>query len=366
MPPLHKRRIMRECQHSQQLCPISKSACPGVCVYADIFETIQIGIGVCNTESKTIVFTNRLFSELFGGSIAPNDYDVLSRVLIKEKQPRNYQSGYPNAADQVHLNGRILGYTVYRAAKNFIWIFVRDITEKIRLESVAEAVNTSSNIGYIFSGVRHEIGNPINSIKVALSVLRDHIDDYSRETVIKYIDRTLDDIGRVEYLLQTLKNFNMYETQVKEVFDLSVFMVKFLSLISDDFKNSGIDIQYTHRPGTVPVRADLRALQQVLLNIVTNAADALNGCDDPFIRISVNSFADMVQITVQDNGSGIREDQKHELFKPFFTSKPNGTGLGLVISRKMLAQMGGMIHIESSENRGTTVMITLPRRSEGE
>lgn len=329
-----------------------------MCIYSDIMETINVGITVFNTENKTIVFKNKLFSDLFNGSIVPADYDTFCALLLPKESSE--VANYPNASDHIHLNGRMLGFTVYHAAEKFVWIFVRDITEKMRLQSIAEAVNSSTNIGYIFSGVRHEIGNPINSMKVALSVLKDNIDNYPRDTILKYVDRTLNDIGRVEYLLQTLKNFNIYETQKIVDFDLSAFMEKFLSLLKDDFKGNGIEVKCEHCSGAGWVRGDPRALQQVLLNIMTNSADALERRDDPHIHFSIYNAAHTVQIAIQDNGCGIPDEQQKDLFKPFITSKPQGTGLGLVISRKMLAEMGGVIEINSTENIGSIVRITLP------
>lgn len=324
--------------------------------------TVNIGIGVCNTTEKKIVYTNKLFSELFGGSIGPDDYARLCALLLPDAgDPEMPQ--YANTAKKIHLNGRILGFTVYHAADKFVWILVRDITEKHQLQAVAEAINSSTNIGYIFSGVRHEIGNPINSMKVALSVLKENLDGYSRETVMKYIDRMLLDIGRVEYLLQTLKNFNMYETQRIEDFDISVFMENFLSLVRRDIVKNGIDLKYEPCAGIGKVRGDKRALHQVLLNIMTNAVDALEGRDDPYILLLIRGSSHSVQISVEDNGCGISRDQQKVLFKPFFTSKPKGTGLGLVISQKMLAHMNGMIAIESVRMQGTTVRITLPEGS---
>jgi signal transduction histidine kinase len=356
---------MCECRHSSsgQTCPISKSNCPGRCVYADIMETVNIGIGVCNTHEKTIVYTNKLFSELFGGNIGPDDYTRLSALLLPDAGGPDMMQ-YANTASQIHLDNRILGYTVYCAAEKFIWILVLDITEKQQLRAVAEAANSSTNIGYIFSGVRHEIGNPINSMKVALSVLKDNFDGYSRETIMKYIDRMLIDIGRVEYLLQSLKNFNMYETQRIEDFDVSVFMEKFLALVRQDIVKNGIKLKYDPSAGVGKVRGDKRALHQVLLNIITNAVDALEGRDDPNILLSVCRTARTMQICVEDNGCGMSPDQRKVLFKPFFTSKPKGTGLGLVISQKMVAHMNGMIAIESVRNQGTIVRITLPEGSD--
>jgi signal transduction histidine kinase len=91
------------------------------------------------------------------------------------------------------------------------WAFF-DITEKSRLESIAEAVETMNNIGYVFSAVRHELGNPINSVKAGLSVLRANIDTFSRSVVIEYVDRLSSELSRVEVLLRSLRNFSMYDT----------------------------------------------------------------------------------------------------------------------------------------------------------
>jgi PAS domain S-box-containing protein len=242
---------------------------------------------------------------------------------------------------------------------NFISVR-RDVTEKLRLESIAESVNTMNNIGYVFSGVRHEIGNPINSAKMSLSVLQHKLDTASKEAVRNYVDRALGEIGRVEQLLKNLRNYNLYETPELADLDLSAFLDKFLRLISEDFGKKGIAITVDVRPGCRWAFADPRALQQVLLNIITNAADALAGREAPTIAITVTRKLGQVLLQVADNGSGMTEQQRLDLFKPFYTSKHHGTGLGLVIVKKMLARMNGDIEIASLPGQGTTVNITLP------
>jgi phosphoglycerate-specific signal transduction histidine kinase len=111
-----------------------------------------------------------------------------------------------------------------------------DVTERVRLESVAEAVTTMNNIGYIFAGISHEIGNPINATKMTLSVLKKKIDTFSKEMVLQYIERVLGEMSRVEYLLGTLKSFNMYETPELKNVEMKPFMDKFHSLLAHDSK----------------------------------------------------------------------------------------------------------------------------------
>lgn len=242
---------------------------------------------------------------------------------------------------------------------NFVSV-KRDVTEKLRLESIAESVNTMNNIGYVFSGVRHEIGNPINSAKMILSVLQHKLATASTEVVGDYLGRALGEIGRVEQLLKNLRNYNLYETPELEDLDLGAFMDKFFPLVAEDFMSKGITVEREAQPGEVWVTADPRALQQALLNVMTNAVDALSGRDNPSITITVMRASGRVRIRVADNGCGMTEKQQRDLFKPFYTSKTHGTGLGLVIVKKMLTKMDGHVEVTSETGRGTVVDLYLP------
>jgi len=236
----------------------------------------------------------------------------------------------------------------------------RDVTDKLRLESIAESVNTMENIGYVFSGVRHEIGNPINSINAILTVLRSKLDTLPTESVRDYLDRTIEQIARVEYILRSLKSFNLYETQDLQNVPVKEFFESFLPLVVGDFAKKGTAIEIVLDDGAGWAFTDPRALQQVLLNIITNAADAVAGRTAPKVALHVRQSDGMVRIRVQDNGCGIPEEKMNDIFKPFFTTKQHGTGLGLVIVKKMLARMKGTIAIRSRKDEGTTVEIAIP------
>ena len=97
-----------------------------------------------------------------------------------------------------------------------------------------------------------------------------------------------------------------------------------------------------------------------MLNLFTNAFDALDGVADPIIGIGTYRAGGRIIIKIMDNGKGIPEEHKKHLFQPFTTTKRHGTGLGLVIVKKMLLKMDGSIEIGSQENAGTTVTLNLP------
>jgi PAS domain S-box-containing protein len=236
----------------------------------------------------------------------------------------------------------------------------RDVTEKLRLESIADSVNTMNSIGYIFSGVRHEIGNPINSINMILGILSSKLPNLSQEAIRDYLDRIMSQVSRVEFLLRSFKSFNMYETQEPQQLNTASFMELFLPLIRDDLQRKGITFDLRLDPRADRLYADPRALQQVLLNLITNAVDALCERDQPMIVLSVSASEGLVHIKVEDNGCGMAEDKVMDMFKPFYTTKANGTGLGLVIVKKMITRMNGTIAIESRKDIGTVVTISLP------
>jgi C4-dicarboxylate-specific signal transduction histidine kinase len=214
-------------------------------------------------------------------------------------------------------------------------------------------------VGYVLLGIRHELGNPINSIKAALTVVKKNIDRYPTTTTINYIDRMLTEVGRVEYLLKSLKSFTMHEHPKLESLQMVPFMEQFIALIRANFDGQGISIEKSFAQNTGTAIVDPRALHQVLLNLVSNAADAVANCPYPQILFWLQKTVLGVQIKVIDNGVGLTEYQQSNLFKPFHTSKPQGTGLGLVIVKKMMIKMDGSIEVKSLPEIGTEVTLTL-------
>jgi PAS domain S-box-containing protein len=289
-----------------------------------------------------------------------NKHIAEDREVIEHRKPLSMEARYEKDGRHVmiHLTktpilddeGNVKGIL------GIIW----DITERARLESIAEAVNTTENIGYVFSGIRHEIGNPINSLKITLSVLRSKAHEYSKEMCLTYIERAMSEIARVEYLLKALKSYNLYE--VPDIRDINIreFLDKFASLVAADCAQRGVSLQVNLGHDAESGRADPRALQQVLLNILVNSLDALKGRDNPMVKIQTSRENGAIKISVTDNGIGMTEEQQKDLFKPFRTTKATGTGLGLVIAMKMLTRMKGTISVQSRKGEGTTTDITIP------
>lgn len=242
------------------------------------------------------------------------------------------------------------------------WIAVlcRDVTERRRLESLGRAVNLSTNLGQLFSGIRHELGNPINSIKTALSVLRRNFDRFSRERIEQYFDSVTRELLRVEELLRSLRSLSAFEQPRLEPLDTEAFLERLWLLTSSDLERRGVTMELLVETDGRRVLADRRALLQVFFNLVNNALDALEGVAEPLIKISSRLDGEQIVFRVDDNGIGFDPEETDQLLQPFYTSKDEGTGLGLAICAKLVSSMSGSLAIQGALNAGCTVTVRLP------
>ncbi len=256
----------------------------------------------------------------------------------------------------------------------------RDVTEARRMEALAEAVNLADNIGYTMTSMRHELGNPINSMKAAVTLLRTTFASQSQESIERTLGHVLDEIRRVEYLLRGMRSFNAFETPAIEAVSLAPFLGRFVETVAKDAAARGCTIKLEEDAPSLIANVDPRALYQILINLVTNALEAMEGQsshhhsltnidlhkppENPpasLIRIRVSrGFKGTVEVAVIDNGPGIDANKLHRVFHPFFTTKRNGTGIGLAIVKKLLAQMDSGIDVVSKVNVGTTFTLKLP------
>ncbi|PLX49544.1 MAG: hypothetical protein C0613_07350 [Desulfobulbaceae bacterium] len=334
-------------------------------IFQEIFQKIHLGIVVLDMQKHAVSYCNQQAAEIFEviklspefGSLYPIVESSVQELLNDPKRHK---------VKTIKKHGeRFIGYTFDMPGKDkrFISILLQDITDQKRMDSIAEAVVTMNNVGYIFTGIRHEIGNPLNSIKMALTVLQKNIDRYSPDEIEVYFVRVFEEIARIEHLLKSFKNFNMYEKPQTAVMDLSDFIMHNTQLITaySSVKDTLIGISVDIEPGSEMVKVDRRALQQVTMNVLANAMDAMQNNKESRLLISSRSHGPSILLEITDNGCGIPAASLHDVFKPFYTTKEKGTGLGLALSKKMLAQMNCSIDLSSTEGEGTTVTISIPK-----
>ncbi len=240
-------------------------------------------------------------------------------------------------------------------------IIKHDQTEKKRLEAIAGAANLMENVGFVFAGIRHELGNPLNSLKMALSVLLRHLDTLGREKMRDFLSRAMGEIGRMEHLLYSLKNFNHLERQKIKSVELAAFLENFKQLHEIELIQKGIQLDIIVVGAPIYGLVDERALHQVLLNLLINSIHALEKSNSPAIYIFLaRKRRNVIQLRFQDNGCGLSQQIKKKLFTPFFSTRINGTGLGLTIVQKMLTAMNCTVTMDGREGEGAWLVVSIP------
>lgn len=243
-----------------------------------------------------------------------------------------------------------------------ILLFLKDIGE--RPDRQMQRQEKLATVGKIAAGIAHEIRNPLTSIKGFLQIMLQNFERLHMHKEIQYTEVMLAEIDRVNELVSELlllskpKDIKLVPVEVEEL------VTGLAPLISSEAILHGIEFHLCVRP-TPPVLADAELLKQVFLNLVKNAIEAMENGGKLTICTGVVEEDNLVQIDVQDTGPGIPSYAMDRIFDAFFTTKENGTGLGLPICQRIVNDLGGVIRV-SSKGYGTTFTVLLPAWRSGE
>jgi two-component system NtrC family sensor kinase len=230
-----------------------------------------------------------------------------------------------------------------------------------------------ASIGELAAGVAHEINNPLAIISTERQILLDQfkkseIQDEAFNTQFKAsMDQIFAQSKRCKRITHNLLRFSRRTHAMVEMLDLNPFILEVVELMEREAKSSGVQFFTDLDAMLPPLQSDISQLQQVFLNLITNAIDAHEGKPYGIIRITTQyeKEKDGVWITISDTGSGISKDHMSRIFDPFFTTKPvgKGTGLGLSICFTIVQNLGGTINVSSEIGEGTKFVIFLPLAS---
>jgi signal transduction histidine kinase len=220
-------------------------------------------------------------------------------------------------------------------------------------------------LGEMAGGLAHEIKNPLAGIKASMEVLSmdTTLAEENRDVLLKGVEQ----IKRIEVLLKGLLNFarppkpDFMPVDVNSVLDITIGLaLRHPQFAARDSKTITVIKNYDrHLPKTM---ADPQQLQQVFLNLLLNAADAMPDGGMITVETSRPNTGLSLHIQIVDTGAGIDEAVVDKIFQPFFTTKPHGTGLGLAITKRLIEQHGGSINVKNNHAKGVAFMITLPIR----
>ncbi|MGI6655573.1 MAG: two-component system sensor histidine kinase NtrB [Desulfobulbus sp.] len=236
-------------------------------------------------------------------------------------------------------------------------LLVSDETEIRSLEQRMRENERLAAVGRMAGGVAHEVRNPLSSIKGLALLLKNKFPSGSREQYTA--DLLIQETERMNRTITEMLSFTRPPTlQLKRV-ELEPLLGRCFELIRSEADEGGVELVVHVEPGVRAVCGDVDRLQQVLMNILLNALQAMRG--GGLLTVTVeNLSAQEVEVQIKDTGEGIAPELLSQVFFPYFTTKNKGTGIGLAISQKIIVDHGGAIELDSTPGQGTTVSIRLP------
>ncbi|MFC1609660.1 PAS domain S-box protein, partial [Myxococcota bacterium] len=375
--------------------------------YRTIFDTAGTGM-ISFGEDSVITVANEEWAKLAGYSIDETVGKLTWMPFFTEQSlvtmrkyhemrtqdptsvPRAYEAQFVDREGKIHdgiVNIQIVPGTQQRVAS------FQDMTELKRAQNEMYRADKMAALGQIIAGVAHEINNPNNFIYFNLPILRKYMEaiiplldlrheedpdlkilnmpyDVFLQDVFKLLENMEHGSKRITSIVSDLKSYvRSDEDQDRKTEQVGEAIERVMTLVGKQVRKMVKRFEIEVAESLPPVQMNIGKIEQVLINLLINAGHAADK-EDSWVKLSARPSTDndaWVELQVEDNGSGIPEDNLEQIFEPFFTSKgrDQGTGLGLSISQRIIEEHGGKIRVESKLGQGTCFFVLLPAVKEG-
>jgi two-component system nitrogen regulation sensor histidine kinase GlnL len=246
-------------------------------------------------------------------------------------------------------------------------LLLRNLAYRKELEEDLKRADRLAMMGTVAAGLAHEIRNPLGGIKGAAQMLRRSFDNHS--PLIEYTNIMIREVDRVDQLIEQLLDLSQPAELKLSPVNIHEVLEQVLLLEDQAVERKNKRVVKHFDPSLPPIRGDKAQLAQVFLNLVKNAFQAMTDAHtltittrvetDFHIRDQGAARNKFIWVDIEDQGSGIREEDLPRIFSPYFTTKNNGAGLGLAVCYRIIKEHGGLIRVESTEGAGTTFRVSL-------
>jgi two-component system, NtrC family, sensor kinase len=341
----------------------------------NIIESINVGVLVINLQGRITNWNSALEAiyglkreEAIGRRITQVFQPEMLKALRDLMQRAEWQKGEPVNVYKFRassVDGRDLTLNVSLAALQSkteevegTLVAIEDVTERMKLEEQVQQSDKLSSIGLLAAGVAHEVNTPLTGISSYSQMLMQQVPETDpRHQLLEKIYRQT---SRASSIVNNLLNFSRVSDSRFAMIDLNRVLDDTIQLLESQLRNTQIEVVRSYSAELPLVPGNAPKLQQVFMNLILNARDAMS--EGGRLDISTESDEDSVIIKFRDSGMGIDPEHLTKIYDPFFTTKQigKGTGLGLAVSYGIIKDHSGNIDVESKLGEGALFMITLP------
>lgn len=332
------------------------------------FEESNDAILLIDGSSWKLLAANRFAQKLFG--VSEEDYNKATfpqfRRIIKLAKKDNTESVFTeltlDTKDFGEVRVDVFAKIINWNGKQIIVATCRNVADHYFMSEKLVQTDKLVLLGQISASLVHEIRNPLAAINLNLQLMNRAIGD--NKELLSYINSALQGVERISKLIDVTLGFSRQSPSQIEKVNVNAIVVNTVDLMNHLMKKKEISIGFNLKNDLPPITADAKHIQQILINLISNSIDAIEGNGkitlSTFLEESPEFKEKYVCISVEDTGVGIPEEDLDKIFNPFFTKKPNGTGLGMAITQKLLYKYNGAIIVSSKVGEGTKIVVKFP------
>jgi PAS domain S-box-containing protein len=379
-----KSQFETEARYLKQLAKSAEALRQGERRFRDLVENSLTGIFII--QDGQVMYKNPEQERLFGplpepfrftdfGNIHPDDAKEFrlfyQRVLSGDVKALDTEVRfYPiEKTDQgvdvrwVHCRASLIEYQ----GKDAVLVNMMDITRAKELEHLVIMKQKMVSLGHVAAGIAHEVRNPLSGINIYLATLKkllydpDSFHEEDLHKANKIVEQIQSASGKIESVIRRVMDFSKPGHPRLALTDINKSIEEAIKLSSVALRKSGIRIEKSLAEDLPQCHADRHLIEQVVLNLITNAAQAMKKTDGRReIEIASSLETNHVVIRVADSGPGVSRDVRDKIFDPFFTTKSDSSGIGLSLSHRIITDHGGSLEVTSSKWGGAEFRIEIP------
>jgi PAS domain S-box-containing protein len=334
-----------------------------------VLESLPTGILVCD-EKHSLIVVNKAALRFFPlgrkegclWELIPDEYfaGFFRQVLQSGDRILEHEMNIDTLGVNHLLSISVLPLVEKRKITGSL-IYIEDITEKRNRETRLRRAENLASLTTLAAAVAHEIKNPLGAISIHLQLMQKSIaknDSQPNQSIQKYLSILNDEVDRLNHIVvDFLFAVRPMSLELRKA-DINVLIDEIAEFIRAELEQSRIRLLLEPDENLPPALIDERHMKQVLLNLIQNAQAAMpNG---GLLTIATQVSDNEIRISICDTGIGINEENLKKIFEPYFTTKDNGTGLGLTLVYKIIKEHRGEISVESRVGEGTNFEIILP------